>query len=119
MKNVEVLLVLALPTSPRGEPSASSFIGSSGGREVQKTLDRCLGEEGLAGTAEFAIATCFGHGQPSPGYRGDVDDGTVRHPGCCGGCAITCSRCAGVDPLLIGSGRGRVEELLRGSMRDG
>jgi hypothetical protein len=34
----------------REVPSASSFIGSSGGREVQKTLDRCLGGEGLSGT---------------------------------------------------------------------
>jgi hypothetical protein len=59
----------------RGEPSASSFIGSSGGRGVQKTLSRCLGGEGSAGTVEVAIATCLINGQPSPGCRGDVDPG--------------------------------------------
>jgi hypothetical protein len=30
------------------------------------------------GTVEVAIATCPGNGRPSPGYRGDVDDGTGK-----------------------------------------
>jgi hypothetical protein len=58
---------------------------------LQKTLGRCLREEGSVDTVEFSITTCLGHGRPSPSHRGDVDDGTVRHPGCYGGRAIPCS----------------------------
>jgi hypothetical protein len=74
----------------------------------KKTLGRCLGGEGSAGTVEVAVATCPGNGRPSPGCRGDVDDGTVKHPRCCGGRAIPCSHRASVVPLLTGSGRGQV-----------
>jgi hypothetical protein len=75
----------------------------------KKTLGRCLGGEGSAGTTEVAVATCLGNGQPSPGCRGDVDDGTVRHPGCCSVHVIPGSQRASVVPLLTGGGRGRVE----------
>jgi hypothetical protein len=57
---------------------------------------------------EVAIEMCPGKGRLSPGCRGDVDDGTVKHPKCCGGRAIPCSRRAGIVPLLIGGARGSV-----------
>jgi hypothetical protein len=74
------------------EPSALSFIESSEGQGISKTLRRCLRGEGSAGTAEVVVATCPSNGWPSPGCHGDVDDGTVKGPGSCGERAIPCGR---------------------------
>jgi hypothetical protein len=93
--------------SPR-EPSALPFIGSSEGSGAPKTLRRCLRGKGSMGVVEVAVAACSGDGRPSPGCRGDVDDGTVNDPGPCIKRAIPCSRRAGVIPLLTGGSRGRV-----------
>jgi hypothetical protein len=60
------------------------------------------------GAIEVAVAACSGDGRPSPGCRGDVDDGTVNDPGPCVERAIPCSRRAGAIPLLTGGDRGRV-----------
>jgi hypothetical protein len=35
------------------------------------------------GAVEVAVAACSGNGRPSPGCRGDVDDGTVKGPRSC------------------------------------
>jgi hypothetical protein len=61
------------------------------------------------GAVEVAVATCPGKGRPSLGCRGDVDDGTVKNSGSCGGRATPCSRRAGVVPLLTGGAPGLVE----------
>jgi hypothetical protein len=90
------------------EPSALSFIESSGGRGIPKTLRRCLRGEGSAAAVEVVVATCPGNGRPSPGYRGDIDDRTVKGPGSCGEHTIPCSRHVSVVPLLTSSGRGWV-----------
>jgi hypothetical protein len=58
-----------------GEPSALSFIESSEGRGIPKTLRRCLRGEGSAGTAEVSVTTCPGNDRPSPGCRGDLMTG--------------------------------------------
>jgi hypothetical protein len=55
-----------------------------------------------------AVVTCPGACKPSLGRRDDVDDGTVGHPGCYRGRAISCGRRASVIPLLTDGGRGRV-----------
>jgi hypothetical protein len=60
---------------------------------------RCLGGEGGAGTVGVAVVTCPGTCRPSLGCRGDVDDGTAVHPGCCRGHAIPCSRRMGSSLL--------------------
>jgi hypothetical protein len=57
------------------EPIALSFIGSSGGRGVPKTLRQCLRGEDAVGAVEVAIATCICECQPSLGCRGDVGTG--------------------------------------------
>jgi hypothetical protein len=49
---------------------------------------------------EVVVATCSRNGRPSPGYRGDVGDGTVKDPGSYGGRVIPCSRCASIIPLF-------------------
>jgi hypothetical protein len=90
------------------EPSALSFIESSEGQGISKTLRRCLRGEGSAGTAEVVVATCPSNGWPSPGCHGDVDDGTVKGPGSYGERAIPCGRRTGVIPLLTGGARGLV-----------
>jgi hypothetical protein len=90
-----------------GEPSAFSFIESSGGRGVLKTLRRCLGGEGAVGAVEVAVATCICECQPSLGCRGDVGDRTVKDPTSCGR-AIPCGRHTGVVPLLTGGARGLI-----------
>jgi hypothetical protein len=90
------------------EPSALSFIESSEGRGVSKTLRRCLRGEGSLGAVEVAVATCPGNGRPSPGRRVGVHDGTVKGSGSCGERAIPYGRRAGVIPLLTDDGRGRV-----------
>jgi hypothetical protein len=102
-----------------GEPSALSFIVSSEGLGAPKTLRRCLRGESLMGAVEVAVAACSRNGRPSPGCRGDVDDGTVNDPGPCVERAIPCSRRVGVIPLLTDGGRGQIETLLRGSTRNG
>jgi hypothetical protein len=91
-----------------GDSSASPFIDSSGGRGVQKTLEWCLGGEGMMGAIEVAVATCPGEGRPSLGCHDDVEDGMVKSPGSCGGRAIFYSRRVSVVPLLIGGARGLV-----------
>jgi hypothetical protein len=91
-----------------GEPSALPFIWSSEGSRAPKTLRRCLRGEGSMGAVEVVVAACSGNGRPSPGCRGDVDDGTMNDPGSCVERVIPCSRHAGVIPLLTGGGRGRV-----------
>jgi hypothetical protein len=106
ISEVEKMSILLSPSS--GEPSALSFIESSEGRGVPKTLRRCLRGEGSAGAVEFAIATCPGNGRPSPGYCGDVDDGTVKDHGSCGGRAIPYARRTSVIPLLTDGARGLV-----------
>jgi hypothetical protein len=60
------------------------------------------------GVVEVAVAACPGNGQPSPGCRDDVDDGTVNDPGSCVERVIPCSRRAGAIHLLTGGGRGQV-----------
>jgi hypothetical protein len=60
------------------------------------------------GAVDVAVATCSGACRPSLGHHGDVDDGTVKHPRCCRGCAIPCSQRMGVVLLLTDGGRGRV-----------
>jgi hypothetical protein len=102
-----------------GEPSAFSFIESSGGRGVLKTLRRCLGGEGAVGAVEVVVATCICECRPTLGCRGDVGDRTVKDPGSCGERAIPCGRRADVDPLLSGGARGLVGTWLRGSTRNG
>jgi hypothetical protein len=34
--------------------------------------------EGSVGAVEVAVAACPGHGWPSPGCHGDIDDGTAK-----------------------------------------
>jgi hypothetical protein len=60
------------------------------------------------GAVEVAVATYPGSCRPSLGRRDDVDDGTVKHLGCCSGRAIPCDRRTGVVPLLTDGSRGRV-----------
>jgi hypothetical protein len=105
-ENVEVLFVIIIV--PLGGALCLLFYRLKWRPRGKKTLGRCLGGEGSVGTAEVVVATCLGNGRPSPGYRGDVDVGMVRHLGCCGGRAIPCSQRASVVPLLTGGGRGRV-----------
>jgi hypothetical protein len=90
------------------EPSALSFIESSEGRGVPKTLGRCLRGEGSAGAVEVIVATCPGNGRPFLGHRVSVDDGTVKGSGSCGERVIPYGRRAGVIPLLTDGGRGQV-----------
>jgi hypothetical protein len=78
------------------------------GLGLQQNPRGCLGEEGGTSTVGAAVVTCLGACRPSLGHHGDVDDGTVGHPGCCRGRAISCGRRAGVIPLLTNGGRGRV-----------
>jgi hypothetical protein len=103
ISKVEEVFVL-VPLS--GEPSALSFIESSEGRGIPKTLRWCLRGEGSMVAVEVVVATCPGNGRPSPGYHGDVDDGTVKGPRSCGERVVPYSRRASVVPLLTGSGRG-------------
>jgi hypothetical protein len=91
-----------------GEPSAFSFIESSGGRGILKTLRRCLRGEGAVGAVEVVVATCIYECQPSLGCHGDVGDGTVKDPRSCGERAIPCGRRTSVVPLLISGARGLV-----------
>jgi hypothetical protein len=57
------------------------------------------------------VVTCPGACRPSLGRRGDVDDETEGHSGCCRGRAIPCGRRTGHGPLVrlmaveAGSGR--------------
>jgi hypothetical protein len=46
------------------------------------------------------VVTCLGACRPSLGHRGDVDDGTAGHPGCCSGRATLCGRCMGRGLLV-------------------
>jgi hypothetical protein len=78
-----------------GESPAFPFIGSSEGRGDDKTLGRCLKGEGSTGAMGVAVATCSRNGWPSPGYHGDIRDGTVKDPGSCG--EWTCKHCSFVD----------------------
>jgi hypothetical protein len=94
-----------------GEPSALSFIESSGGRGVPKTLRQCLRGEGAVGVVEVAVATCICECQPSVGCRGD---GTVKDPGSCDERVIPCGQRTGVVPLLTDGARGLVRTWLRG-----
>jgi hypothetical protein len=96
VEKTSVFLVVLLS----GEPSALSFIGSSGGRGVPKTLRRCLKGEGTVCAVEVALATCICECRPSLGCRGDVGDGTVKDPGSCDERAIPCGRRTDVSPLL-------------------
>jgi hypothetical protein len=57
---------------------------------------------------EVAVATCPSNVRPSPGYRGDIDDGTVKGPGSCGEHAIPYGRCTGIVPLFTDGARGLV-----------
>jgi hypothetical protein len=67
----------------------------------------CLGGEGGTGAVDVAVATCPDACRPSLGCRGDVDDGTVKHPKRCRGRVIPCGRCTGVVPLSTDGSRGR------------
>jgi hypothetical protein len=60
------------------------------------------------GVVDVAVATCPGACRPFPGRRSDVDDGTVKHPRCCGVRAIPCGRRTRVVPLLTDGIRGWV-----------
>jgi hypothetical protein len=75
VEEVPVFVILCLEN-----PLPSLFIESSEGPEVPKTLRRCLRGEGSAGAVEVVVATCPDNGWPSPGYRGDADDGIVKGP---------------------------------------
>jgi hypothetical protein len=68
----------------------------------------CLGGEGGTSATDVAVATCPGACRSFLGRRGDVDDGTVKYPGCCRGRAIPCGRRTGVVPLLTDGSRGWV-----------
>jgi hypothetical protein len=80
---------------PLGESTAFPYIGSSEGRGVDKTLWRCLKGGGSTGFVGVVVATCSRNGRPSPGYHGDVRDGTVKDPRSCG--ERTCRHCSFVD----------------------
>jgi hypothetical protein len=64
--------------------------------------------EGGTSTVGVAVATCPGACRSFLGRRGDVDDGTVIHPGCCRGRAIPYGRRTGVVSLLTDGSRGWV-----------
>jgi hypothetical protein len=102
----EECLVVFVPRPPLGESPAFPFIGSSKGRGVDETLGRCLKGEGSPDTVEVAVAMCSRNGRPSPGYHGDVRDGTVKDPGSCG--ERTCMRCSFVDRRLVEAGSRRI-----------
>jgi hypothetical protein len=78
-----------------GERLALPFYRLKGRIRLTIKPRRCLGGEGGARTVGVAVATFPGACRPSLGRRGDVDDGTAGHPGCCRGRVIPCGRCTG------------------------
>jgi hypothetical protein len=99
------------PSSSPGELLALPFYTLRGRIRLTTDPKRCLGGGGGASTVGVAMATCPGACRPSLGRRGDVDDGSAGHLGCCRGRVIPCGRRTGhglfVRLMAIEAGSGR------------
>jgi hypothetical protein len=83
-----------------GELLALPFYRLKGRIRLTTNPRRCLRGKGEASIVGVAVATCPSACRPSLRCRGDVDDGTMGHPGCCSGRAIPCGRRIGRGLLV-------------------